>query len=532
MLNEILRARRKQGKETYCCFLDIRKAYDKVFRDGLWSRLLEAGLRGKLWRVLRNLYSIVESCVLVGDERTDWFPLDEGLRQGCILSPILFAIFIDGMARVVKHAKTREILEKLKLNILLFADDALLIASSPKELQFLLDRVFQYSQKWRFKFNSEKSKVLVFKGRKPTGKACVFFLGLQRLEIVESIKYLGVDFAADWSWLHMKERLVKKAKARLACVSKAINEGLTLDSGENLWRTLVRPILEYACEVWASGKWPEAERIQLEAGRKLLGVGGRTTGEAVRGELGWWTLQGRRDLCRLRFFGKIARLGSERLLKRVFLTCKAITGNMPTTWCGKTRQLLFELGLGHIWSSGEVGSAKDWEKVAFHCIEARERREWKRGVEKKDKLRLYRVLKTELRREAYLTLPLERRRRFTELRCGTHGLRIETGRWDRIAKELRYCRVCVCGPVEDELHVLLDCYPYRVLREQLIASIRTKTGYDLSVMWGDRDWLRDFLLGCGVSDRKTRITVTRIVGTFLNRLIKRREEILLRVSAN
>src|SRR5690348_5178890 len=82
----------------------------------------------------------------------------------------------------------------------------------------------------------------------------------------------------------MKERLVKKAKARLACVSKAISEGVTFESGENLWRTLVRPILEYACEVWASGKWPEARRVG-------------------------WTLRGWRDLCRLTFFGKLARMG-------------------------------------------------------------------------------------------------------------------------------------------------------------------------------------------------------------------------------
>ena len=74
----------------------------------------------------------------------------------------------------------------------------------------------------------------------------------------------------------------------------------------------------------------DAERIQLEAGRKLLGVGGKTTGEAVRGELGWWSMRGRRDLCRLRFFGKIARMGREKLLKQVFDLCKPITGNMPT----------------------------------------------------------------------------------------------------------------------------------------------------------------------------------------------------------
>src|SRR6185437_15630711 len=133
----------------------------------------------------------------------------------------------------------------------------------------------------------------------------------------------------------MKERLVKKAKAALACVSKAISEGVTLESGENLWRTLVRPILEYACEVWASGKWPEAERIQLEAGRKLLGVRAMTTGEAVRGELGWWTLRGRRDLCRLRLFAKLSRMGEDKLMKKVFLTCRPATEGMATTWCGR-----------------------------------------------------------------------------------------------------------------------------------------------------------------------------------------------------
>ena len=201
-----------------------------------------------------------------------------------------------------------------------------------RKKQYLLDLVFQYSVKWRFKFNIQKSKVMIFKGRKPVRKV-LFFLGLQELETVESMKYLGVDFAANWSWLTTKVRLAKKARARLACVTKAIYEGLTLDSGENLWRTLVRPILEYGCEIWEGGKWPEAEH-PARSGRRLLGVGGKTTGEAVRGELGWWSLQGRRDLCRLRFFGKLARLGDDKLLKRVFLVCKPITENMPTTWCG------------------------------------------------------------------------------------------------------------------------------------------------------------------------------------------------------
>ena len=92
-----------------------------------FERLLEVGLKGKMWRVLRNLYSVVES------DRTEWFPLDVGLRQGCILSPILFAVFIDGLARAVKAAKTEWSVSDF--NLLLFADDLVLIGRSRKELQ-------------------------------------------------------------------------------------------------------------------------------------------------------------------------------------------------------------------------------------------------------------------------------------------------------------------------------------------------------------------------------------------------------------
>ena len=118
VLSELIRARRRKGQKTYCAFLDIKKAYDTVWRDGLMKRLLEVGLKGKMWRVIRNLYLIVESCVLVGQDKTEWFSLDTGLRQGCILSPVLFAVFIDGLARAVKAAKTERSLGSLKISIL------------------------------------------------------------------------------------------------------------------------------------------------------------------------------------------------------------------------------------------------------------------------------------------------------------------------------------------------------------------------------------------------------------------------------
>jgi hypothetical protein len=186
--------------------------------------------------------------------------------------------------------------------------------------------------------------------------------------------------------------------------------------------------------------------------------------------------------------------------------------------------------LGHVWSSEDVGSSKDWEKVIYANLRAREVQEWKEGLQRKSKLRLYRTLKKDLRRESYLALPLDSRRKLTEMRSGTHCLRIETGRWEKEPLEQRICKVCVCGPIEDELHVLLDCYPYEKIRQQMFQTILVKTAYDPRLMLDDREWLKDFLLGCGVSDSTTRVEVSRIVGKFLNTMLRRRQKILLEVS--
>jgi hypothetical protein len=85
--------------------------------------------------VLKNLYEVVESCVLVGKQRSEWFEVEAGVRQGCILSPILFAIWIDGLARALKKTKVKSILQNIKFNFTFFADDLAVLAESRNDLQ-------------------------------------------------------------------------------------------------------------------------------------------------------------------------------------------------------------------------------------------------------------------------------------------------------------------------------------------------------------------------------------------------------------
>ena len=93
-LSEILSRRRARNGRMYLGFLDIRKAYDTVWRNGMWMRMKEAGVKGKMLRILQKWYEEVESRVEVNGEVSEWFNITDGVRQGCVLSPLLFLVFI------------------------------------------------------------------------------------------------------------------------------------------------------------------------------------------------------------------------------------------------------------------------------------------------------------------------------------------------------------------------------------------------------------------------------------------------------
>ena len=104
-LNEIVQGRLKEDKETYAFFLDVQKVYDTVWRDGLWLKLWDMGVKGRMWRVIKKMYEASRSAVFLEGEKSAVFRLEQGVAQGCSLSPILFSVFINDLLKVVEQAK-------------------------------------------------------------------------------------------------------------------------------------------------------------------------------------------------------------------------------------------------------------------------------------------------------------------------------------------------------------------------------------------------------------------------------------------
>jgi hypothetical protein len=97
-----------------------------------------------------------------------------------------------------------------------------------------------------------------------------------------------------------------------------LREGISVKALLRGWQVLVRPVLEYGAEIWGEKSWKKGEALQLEMGRRVLGVSKSTTREVIQGELGLGKISSRRILLRLRFWSKIIKMKKTRLVYKIY----------------------------------------------------------------------------------------------------------------------------------------------------------------------------------------------------------------------
>jgi hypothetical protein len=166
----------EKGKKVYAAFMDLEKAYDKVSRTGLWKVLEMYGVGGKLLDAVMSFYDESYACVRVGEIKSDWFAVNEGLRQGCVMSPWLFNIYMDGVMREMMvdvgdiglHMENSG--NVFCLQQVLYADDTGFLSESEVGLSMLVEIFENVCNRRLLKVNGEKSKVIVFNLRAKEGQ--------------------------------------------------------------------------------------------------------------------------------------------------------------------------------------------------------------------------------------------------------------------------------------------------------------------------------------------------------------------------
>ena len=134
----------------YWCLVDFKKAYDSVWRNGLFYKLINCGFSTKILGILKSLYEDILSCVKLSGGLTNSFKSSVGVRQGCNLSPISFNIFINDLIELFSLSDCSCFPVKLKsvsLNCLLYADDLILMSETDTCIQNCLNMLHVYCKK-------------------------------------------------------------------------------------------------------------------------------------------------------------------------------------------------------------------------------------------------------------------------------------------------------------------------------------------------------------------------------------------------
>jgi len=184
------------NSSVFCTFLDASKAFDRVHFCKLFRLLIERGLPPCIVRVLINLYTVNQVRVLWAGLTSDYFSALNGVKQGGVISPILFSIYIDDLLVRLSLSGVGCYVGRTFAGVLGYADDIVLIAPSPTAMRKFLAICDSYALEFDIVFNAEKSKFLVVsppKRRNLHAASCGsrFFIGGNLIENVKQYTHLG-----------------------------------------------------------------------------------------------------------------------------------------------------------------------------------------------------------------------------------------------------------------------------------------------------------------------------------------------------
>ena len=177
----------------------------------------------------------------------------------------------------------------LKLYILLYADDTIVMAENPKDLQEALNAVSSYCELWKLKINVNKTKIIRFAKRKShnPNNQYNFWLNGEKVELVDDYVYLGTTVSYNGKYKKAIEKQVTHAKRALfGLKSKKKRYDLPLDIMMELFDKMILPILLYGCETWGYEELECIEVFYRKFLKEILRLNKQTTNCMVYGEAG------------------------------------------------------------------------------------------------------------------------------------------------------------------------------------------------------------------------------------------------------
>ena len=462
----------RNKQKLYTCFVDFKKAYDTVWRRGLFYKLLANGVGKKFVNLLKNMYSELQLCVSLSDGLSLPFRSTVGLKQGCNLSPLLFNIFINEIPEIINSSNSDPpMLANMPVSSLLYADDLVLVSKSKIGLQNAINALNGFSRDWFLEINETKTKCLVFsKGRQSV--CSEFTIGDKELSFCNEYCYLGVMFSKTGSLKAAASALNDKATAAMFSLinnlyrHRSVKPRIMLD----LFDKMITPIALYGVEVWGVNFVPInkenndcfdkkhlskhlTENLQYRFLKLLLGVPRKTSSWAVSTEFGRYPMMVKAFTLMCKYHSHLSETSSP-ILKAALEQSVLLAGINVNSWFSVFSRVL-EFGKLNF-QDIKNSSVEDKFKSIFV-------KKWEAEKEcfqiDGGKLYILSKCKDMFSMSYYLSssnICYPFKRALARIRTSAHKLPIETERYTNTPREERICSLG-CNAIGDEKHFLFEC---------------------------------------------------------------------------
>lgn len=249
-LSVLLQKCRDQRKEVHLCFIDYTKAFDCVNHRELLSILERRGLDTQDLKIIQKLYEQQVATVKLQDTETTAIPIKRGVRQGCVLSPMLFNMYSELIFRNALEGSEDGIKVNGRLiNNMRYADDTVVIADTTEGLQRLLDRLSSVGDSMGLRINTNKTKVMVI--NRDARQATEVVVGGTPIARVSKFRYLGSWISEDLNPdIEIRARIEMARSNFLKLRNLLCDKRLNIHIKDNFVKCYVLSTLLYGAESW------------------------------------------------------------------------------------------------------------------------------------------------------------------------------------------------------------------------------------------------------------------------------------------
>ena len=328
----------EQNKPLFLAFLDLKKAFDLVSRSGLFQLLEKIGCPPKLHSIVESFHTDMQSTVCFNGATSDPFPINSGVKQGCVLAPTLVGIFFsmllphafkdnedgiylhtrsDGKLYNLARLRAKTKVRHVTIREVLFADDAAMATHTEEALQRLIDRFALACDDFGLTISIKKTEVL---GQGTTAPPNIR-IGSQVLNAVDRFQYLVSTISSNLSLEPEISSRIAKASEVMSKLHKRVwsNNNLTVNTKMQVYKACVLSTLLYSSESWTSYAAQERRlnTFHLRCLRRILGIKwqDRIPNTDVLEQAGLPTIFTLLSQRRIRWLGHVRRMKDGRIPK-------------------------------------------------------------------------------------------------------------------------------------------------------------------------------------------------------------------------